>query len=360
MKTIQTDDPATNTNFMIEHADANAGVFVTMSIPDMTFYIYNMVTGELIGHTDSQAQTISPYNYYTWPSLISMTQTKVAYGMLYTGGYGGSISAYYLNNATLAWRYEVIPPGTAGVIKSSPGMMDIIAGNNMKVLNATNGQLISEWPAWPYPLSVAVADGVLIYWNDYDGQIYAAGQGPTQMTVTAPNTASPVGTDVVIRGTIMDVSPGTQQPIVKADFPNGVPAVSDDSMSSWMSQVYMQKTATNITGVPITIDVVDANGNYRNIGSTTSDASGLFTFNWKPDIDGPYTVVATFHGSQSYYGTYAETSFAASAVPTTTPTSTQTVSLESTQNYILGIGVAIIVVVIIFGALTLMALRRRA
>ena len=378
MKTIQTDDPVTNTNFMIEHADANAGVFVTMSVPDMTFYIYNMTTGDLIGHTDSQAQTITPYNYYTWPSLISMTQTKVAYGMLYTGGYGGSVSAYYLNNASLAWRYEVIPPGTAGVIKSSPGMMDIIAdgkvyvgvhehsaetpleaGNNMKVLNATTGMLISEWPAWPYPLSVAVADGVLVYWNDYDGQIYAAGQGPTQMTVTAPSTASPVGTDVVIRGTVTDVSPGTQQPVIKADYPNGVPAVSDDSMSSWMAQVYMQKTASNITGVPVTIDVIDANGNYRNIGTTTSDASGMFTFSWKPDIEGSYTVVATFHGSQSYYGTYAETSFAASAAPTTAPTSTSTVSLESTQMYILGIGAAIIVVVVIIGAVILMALRKR-
>ena len=234
-------------------------------------------------------------------------------------------------------------------------------GNNMKVVNATTGQLISEWPAWPYPLSVAVADGVLIYWNDYNGQVYAVGQGPTQMTITAPSTASPVGTPVIIRGTVTDVSPGTQQSIVKADFPNGVPAVSDASMSSWMTSVYMQKLPSNITGVPVTIDVVDSNGNYRNIGTTTSDSSGLFTFNWKPDIEGSYIVVATFRGSQSYFGTYAETSFVASAAATTAPTSTTTAAGNETTNmYVLGIGVAIIVVVSIVGAVILMALRKRA
>jgi hypothetical protein len=381
MNTISTDDKTTNTNFMIEHADANAGVFVTMSVPDMTFYIYSMTTGNLIGHTDSQAQSISPYGYYTWPSLISLTQTKIAYGLLYVGGYSGSISAYYLSNATLAWRYEVIPPGTAGVIKSSPGMMDIIAdgklyvgchehsaetpleaGNNVKILNATTGQLMTEWAGWAYPLSMAEADGVLIYWNDYDGQIYAAGQGPTQMTVTAPDTASSIGSPVVIRGTVMDVSAGTQQSTVKADFPNGVPAVSDDSMSSWMEYVYMQKLpSSNTTGVPVSIDVIDANGNYRHVGDTTSDASGLFTFTWKPDIVGSYTVVATFHGSQSYYGTYAETSFTAVSAPTAAPTSTTTsVDLGTTQTYIIGLGVAIIIVVAIVGALIMLSLRKRA
>ena len=159
MKSLSVDDAATNTNFMIEHTDVDSGVFVTMSVPDMAFYIYDVTTGNLIGHTDAQADTISAYGYYTWPSLISMTQTKTAYGLLYVGGYSGTVSAYYLNNASLAWRYEVIPPGSAGEIKSSPGMLTLLAdgklyvgahehsaetpleaGNMMKVLNATTGQ----------------------------------------------------------------------------------------------------------------------------------------------------------------------------------------------------------------------------
>ena len=69
----------------------------------------------------------------------------------------------------------------------------------------------------------------------------------------------------------------------------------------------------NTTGVPVTISVIDANGNYRTIGTTTTDASGTFAFNWTPDIPGDYTVIATFAGTEAYYGSSAETHFYASA-----------------------------------------------
>jgi hypothetical protein len=49
----------------------------------------------------------------------------------------------------------------------------------------------------------------------------------------------------------------------------------------------------------------------------------MFTFTWKPDIVGSNTVVATFHGSQSYYGKYAETFFTAVSAPTSTTTSVE-------------------------------------
>ena len=53
-----------------------------------------------------------------------------------------------------------------------------------------------------------------------------------------------------------------------------------------MEAVYMQQPMpTNATGVPVTFSVVDSNGNYRQIGTTTSDASGTFAFTfWTPDI----------------------------------------------------------------------------
>jgi len=78
-------------------------------------------------------------------------------------------------------------------------------------------------------------------------------------------------------------------------LPNELPAVSDDSMSHFMEAVYMQQPLpTNSTGVPVTISVIDSNGNYRQIGSTTSDGSGMFTFTLIPDIPGNYTVIANF------------------------------------------------------------------
>jgi len=36
---------------------------------------------------------------------------------------------------------------------------------------------------------------------------------------------------------------------------------------------------------------------------------------WKPDIPGKYTVIATFAGSASYYGSYVETTFGVEEAP---------------------------------------------
>ena len=133
------------------------------------------------------------------------------------------------------------------------------------------------------------------WFNGYDDQIYVVGRGPSHLTVTAPNNAVDSGTPVVIRGTVMDISAGTTQTQQAADFPNGVPVSSDASMKDWMGYVYQQKPIpTNFTGVPVTIDVVDSNGNYRNIGTATTDATGMYSFTWTPDISGNYTVIATF------------------------------------------------------------------
>jgi hypothetical protein len=126
----------------------------------------------------------------------------------------------------------------------------------------------------------------------------------------------------------MDVSAGTKQNQQAADFPNGVPVASDASMTAWMGYVYQQQPMpTNFTGVPVTIDVIDSNGNYRNIGTATTTASGTYSFAWAPDIPGSYTVIATFQGTSGYWGSYAQTAFdvmnapAATTAPTPTPTS---------------------------------------
>ena len=62
--------------------------------------------------------------------------------------------------------------------------------------------------------------------------------------------------------------------------------------------------ANQLLGVEVTLDVVDANGNYRNIGTATTDASGMYSYQWKPDIEGKYTVIATFHGTNGYWPSY--------------------------------------------------------
>ena len=73
-------------------------------------------------------------------------------------------------------------------------------------------------------------------------------------------------------------------------------------MTGFMEAVYQQQPMpTNLTGVPVTINVVDSNGNYRTIGTATSNAYGTYSLTWTPDISGDYTVIANFAGTESYY-----------------------------------------------------------
>jgi hypothetical protein len=129
-----------------------------------------------------------------------------------------------------------------------------------------------------------------------------------------------------------------------------------------METVYMQQPMqSNTTGVPVTISVLDSNNNFRTIGTTTSSASGTFALTWTPEIPGNYTVYANFAGSQSYYGSSAETSFVASQAATTaTPTSAgQPVNSDVTQMYVMVVGIAIIIAIAIGFAVTILTLRKR-
>jgi len=118
-----------------------------------------------------------------------------------------------------------------------------------------------------------------------------------------------------------------------------------------------QPLPTNAMGVEVWIDVIDANGNYRNIGTATSDISGYYSFEWEPDIPGKYTVIATFAGTESYYASYSESSFTV-VEPTVTPAPTPEPA-SMTDTYVLGIGAAAIVAIIVIGLIIILMLRKR-
>jgi len=126
-----------------------------------------------------------------------------------------------------------------------------------------------------------------------------------------------------------------------------------------MEYVYMQRPKpTDATGVPVSIDVIDSNSNYRNIGTVKSDSNGFFYLNWTPDISGEYKVIATFAGSQAYWPSSDVTAFTVDEVtPTTAPISEQT--LSASDIYLLPGIVAIIVAVIVVGIAIMLMLRKR-
>jgi len=207
---------------------------------------------------------------------------------------------------------------------------------------------------------MAIADGYMVYLNLYDMQIYTVGKGPSATTVTASPKVSVQGSSVLIEGTVTDIATGTTQKEQAARFPNGVPAVSEDSMSAWMEYVYMQKPRPmNTIGVEVVLSVLDANSNFREIGKVTTDSDGFYTLNWKPDIEGPYTVYASFDGSESYWPSHAVSSFAVDPAPQATTTQKPVAAVPQTEMYVLGIGVAIILAIAIVGTVLFRAIKKR-
>jgi hypothetical protein len=200
---------------------------------------------------------------------------------------------------------------------------------------------------------MAIADGILIYWNNYDHKVYSVGKGPSEMTATITDDVVPFGQKVLVKGTVTDISPGTRQHEQASRFPNGVPAVADESMSAWMEYVYMQKPKpVDVKGVEVIVEVLDPNGNYYEVGRTTSDANGFFSLAFDPPVPGKYTVIARFAGSKSYWPSHAETAVFVEETPPApaTPTPQAQAPIET---YFAISTIAIIAVIVIIGVLLL-------
>jgi hypothetical protein len=119
-----------------------------------------------------------------------------------------------------------------------------------------------------------------------------------------------------------------------------------------------QAKPTNATGVPVSLDAYDPNGNYIHIGETTSDITGTYGFDWTPQIPGTYQIIATFHGSTSYGASSAQTYMSVSnAAPTTSPY--PEITLPPTETYVLAAAIAIILAIAIGFAVTILVLRKR-
>jgi hypothetical protein len=129
-------------------------------------------------------------------------------------------------------------------------------------------------------------------------------------------------------------------------------------MSEWMLYVYKQfPRPMDVTGVEVTLSVLDSNGNYREIGKTTSDSDGFYSLMWTPDITGKYTLYASFGGSKSYWPSHAETVFGVGEAPETPETPQPQPSMA--DQYLLPATGGIIAAVIGVGVALALILRKR-
>jgi hypothetical protein len=198
----------------------------------------------------------------------------------------------------------------------------------------------------------AVADGYLTAGNPWDGYMYVFGKGQSETTVTAPDLAVPKGTDMMIKGTVLDVSPAQ----------TGTPCVSEDSMSLQMEYLHLQRPIDGIwgnetiEGIQVKLSAISDSGQYIDIGTTTTSGYyGTFGISWTPTEEGTYEIVASFEGSEAYgsssASTFVKVGPAASAGGTIIP-----------EQPLIGTEMSLIIAVIavaIIAAVAYIALRRR-
>ncbi len=354
------------------------------SIDDKLIAVWSKETQQVWGFSTETGKYLwgptQPQNYLDMFGI----QSLITDGKLFTQGMSGILYAYEAETGKLLYTYAAedvfnqnlwanqwnIRPmfvadgklymGTAEHSPNDPrpkgaAFVAVNITDGTEIFNAAGLFKQTEWGG-----KAIIGDSIIASVDMYDQRIYAIGKGPTALKVNAPDVSVEYGKTVVIRGTVTDISAGTKDYTIAARFPDGVPAVTDESQTAWMLYVYKNfERPLNATGVTVELSVVDSNGNYRSIGSTTSDADGFFSYNWKPDIEGAYTLYASFAGSKAYWPSHAVTSFTIDPAP---PTATQQPLIQqqsAVEQYFLPAVAAIIIAIAIVGAVILLAVRKR-
>jgi outer membrane protein assembly factor BamB len=338
---------------------------------DKVFTIEAKETRQIWGFsTETGLQIWGPTESQAPLQIYGMTG-GIAYGKLFSTGYGGILYCYDIKTGNLLWKYKAddyynevlwsnewpifvafIAGGKVYLQSNEHSPTNPLArGSPMLAIDVETGKKVWELPIWGTSWGGApiIGDSIVALYNSYDDRIYAIGKGPSAMTLTGPEAVQPFGTPVLVEGTVTDESAGAK----------GTPAIADESMSEWMQYLYMQfPRPTNATGVEVTLSVLDANGNSYEIGKATSDSNGKFSFMWTPDIPGKYTVYATFAGSKSYWPSSAETAIGVMEAPEALP-QPEPAPPSMTDTYIFATGAAIIIAVAIVGAILALILRKR-
>jgi outer membrane protein assembly factor BamB len=187
---------------------------------------------------------------------------NIAYGNLYCASVSGIVYCYNVTTGKRQWVYEATDPYTEYMLGNTWWQKPVFIcdgkiyvghtehsanqplprGAPFICLNATTGEEIwringafrqTRWGG-----RAIIGDSIIATMDTYDQRVYAIGKGPSATTVKIENDVTTFGHKVMVTGMVTDVSPGTKDSALTMRFPNGVPAVSDESMSDWMLYVY--------------------------------------------------------------------------------------------------------------------------
>jgi len=363
--------------------DPEDGVFVFSSKETMQRWGYSLDTGQkLWGPTEPEPQM----NFYSMDYDFYGARSYIYQGMLLSVGYGGVLIAYDIKTGDILWNYTSRQVGFESPYGNYPvniaaiadGKLYLVTGEHsisqpmwrgyMRCVNATTGEELwkilqfgADGGANLSGMYIVMADGYVVGLNQYDSRIYCYGKGSSATTVSASPKISMYGSSVLVEGTVTDDSmSGSRNINGGLDTPlKGTPAISDDDMEAWMEYLFMhQAKPTDAKGVEVVLRILDPNGNNYEIGRTTSDANGVYSYMFTPEVPGKYTITAAFEGSKSYYGSYSETAIGVNETPETTLEPTQPPSSLADQYFVPAMA-GLFIFVAIIGALIILILRKR-
>jgi hypothetical protein len=342
--------------------DPEDGVFLFSESITRQWWCYDLETGEMLWGPSEPEPGMNFYGMYS----------NIYQGKLLSAGYGGKLVAYNIRTGVVEWEYTASQEGWESPYGNYPIGITFVAdgkvymtssehsptqplwrGSYLRCIDVETGEELWKINNWGAGMGAGdgavIADGYIVSLNLYDNQIYCYGKGPSATTVTAPDTSVALGSNVIIKGTVTDQSPGAM----------GTPAMGDESMSEWMEYMYMQQPMPeNAQGVTVKLTAIDPNNNYQDIGEATTDIAGNFGIAWKPPVEGTYFITATFEGSASYGSSFDTTYFVVDPAPSPTasiepePTEAPLITTEA-------VIIAAVAVVCVIGIVAFLTLRKR-
>ncbi len=320
--------PESGTTLVYSDTITENDVLIVSSKETITYHAFSLTNGTLLWTTEPEGY-LAFYDKWYGPAY--------GYGKFFTGRVSGVVTCYDLETGEVEWTYDVrdkysemtwgnnfhityhfLADGKIclSYAEHSP-INPIPRGGPLVVLDVENGTVLWQlsWVNNWWGGHVMIGDSTMVGLNGYDNRLYAIGKGPSATTVSIQNDVISFGSSVMIKGTVMDVSPGTEEAALQLRFPNGLPAVADESMTDWMQYVYMQfPRPEDVEGVKVFLKIQDPNGDWYS-ATVTTDENGAFSHMWTPAIAGEYQVTAMFEGSKSYYASQATTAFGVDEAP---------------------------------------------
>jgi hypothetical protein len=370
--------------------DAASGTFYFQETVTGKQWVYSMTTGKQLWTNkidsawsyygsplhfhDGKAYTIGPsgmageecawgvvtcFNATTGKFLWNWTAPSIGYAETQGSTRTPLVLKFWVDDPVTGHAYMYVDGSTPWAGQTSPIRRD----SALFCVDCETGQTVWRLEAYPQAegaSDVVISDGHIIYLDNHDDNIYCLGKGSSATTVSAPAIVPTLGSSVMITGTVTDQTDSGRINVAGSiDFTlKGTPAISDASMAAWMEYMFQQRPIpTNATGVEVSLDTLDPNGNFVHIGNVTSDINGNYGYKFTPEVPGTYRIIATFAGSNSYGGSSATTYMAVDpAAPTASPY--PEVVLPPIETYVISATIAIIIAIAIATVIIVLTRKR--